>query len=77
MAGAAIVLGPATGTLTCPFTTGFGFTPLDGPIGTALYIPLVKDRGPVGGAFFTGDVGADDAGCEFVDVDAGLDKPAD
>jgi hypothetical protein len=49
---------------------------LDGPVGIALYIPLVKDRGPVGGAFFAGEVGADDAGCEFAEVDAGLEAPA-
>jgi len=69
------LLGPATGTLTCPFIRGFVFTPLDGPVGIALCNPLVRDRGPVGGAFFTGEVGADDAGCEFVDVDAGLEAP--
>lgn len=75
LAGTAMVLGPATGTLICPFTMGFGFTPLDGPVGTTLYIPLVRDRGPVGGAFFVGEVGADDDGCEVVDVDGGLDIP--
>lgn len=69
-----VLLGPATG--TCPFTMGFSFTLLDGPVGVALYNPLVRDRGPVGGAFFAGEVGADDAGCEFVDVDVGLDAPA-
>jgi hypothetical protein len=68
------VLGPATGTLRCPFTIGFDFELLDGPVGIKLCIPLVKDRGPVGGAFFAGEVGADDAGCGFA-VDAGMETP--
>lgn len=56
----------------CPFNAGFALPPLNG-VWLAGWFPLVNERGPVGRAFFAGDVVVDeDDGCELADVDATL-----